>query len=520
MIPWQPRLKALASLFLARPRISAFLLGAAATLGLPPLYIFPAFLAAVPLLLWLLNEAPTSRQRFIRGWWFGFGYFLCSLYWISIAFTIEPETYGWLIPFSLIGLPALLAFYPAAAAYFAFRWPMPPLQRLIMFSLFWVLAELLQGVLFTGFPWNALGYMLGFADGLAQGAALAGLYGLSLLAILLAASLAVFLPPFRYSKAWRFPMIMLMAAGALQIWGTARLPAAKPAAEGAPLIRLVQPHIAQRMKWHPDEWPQHLQKLLILSQIQNLPGKNPDLIIWPETAVPFALMENKEVRQSIANAVPPGAFLVTGTLRLIRDETGKVESLRNSLVALDHQGAAVAVYDKFHLVPWGEYVPGRKLFGGLPFLAGSIDFSPGPGPAAMQLDNLPPFSPLICYEVIFPGKVTPIQKVRWLLNITNDAWYGHTAGPYQHLASSRFRSIETGLPLIRVANTGISAVIDAHGRVRESMALGMTGFIDAALPPALKPPLYARFGNTILATIMLLLALSAKWSGRDKKKAA
>jgi apolipoprotein N-acyltransferase len=237
--------------------------------------------------------------------------------------------------------------------------------------------------------------------------------------------------------------------------------------------------------------------------------------------VPFVLTDfnpdGPAIREALASATPPGGLLITGAPRARRDVAGQLQ-LWNSLFAIDRTGAIVATYDKHHLVPFGEYVPFRPLFGTLVAPAGAIDFSAGPGPQTIALPGLPPASPLICYEAIFPGEVADsAQRPSWLLNISNDAWFGISAGPHQHFAAARFRSVEEGLPLVRSTNDGITAVVDPYGRIVALLALGRTGFVDAALPVALSPTLYARAGDFVPLSFGVMILLAVFLLGRRRQ---
>jgi apolipoprotein N-acyltransferase len=267
---------------------------------------------------------------------------------------------------------------------------------------------------------------------------------------------------------------------------------------------VVQPSIPQSLKWRADQRAAHLRLLVELSVA---PGTaDPTVIIWPETAVPYLLAAEPRLRQELAPLVPPGGYLITGAPRV--DPQDPEGAIWNALHALDGRGEVVATYDKAHLVPFGEYTPFRGLLGLAKLTVGSRDFSAGPGPVALELPGLPAFSPLICYEVIFPGAVTPAAPAAapgWLLNLTNDAWFGDSSGPYQHFASARIRAVEEGLPLVRAANNGISAVIDSYGRVVDQINLNDRGIIDAELPEAATSrTIYSYAGNHLYFIELLL----------------
>lgn len=491
--------------------------GAVATLALPPAYLIPVLWLAFPALLRLLQGASPMRA-FLLGWCFGFGYFVLGLYWISFALLTDIGQFWWLLPFAVAGLPAVLALFPALSACVFVtipeRWG---LRRgaagVIVFAVLWCAGEGLRGHILTGFPWHLIGYAWVGVPPLLQAAALFGVYGLSLVTVTAAA-----LP---YAGSVRALLAGLLGLGLLAGWGSWRLTQADTTWVPDVRLRLVQPNIDQRLKWAPGERDNNFARHLALSATE---GSAPVThIIWGETAVPAiprALEADAGRRLTMAAVTPEHGLILTGTPRVHPPadpiEAASPRRYSNGLVALDRSGAVVGGFDKFHLVPFGEYMPLRRWLPLEPIAAGSIDFTPGPGPRTLHLPGLPPVSPLICYEVIFPAAVTdPTERPAWLLNLTNDAWYGHSAGPHQHFAIARARAVEEGLPLVRVANTGISGVIDGHGRIVAALGLGREGVVDAPLPhPLPSPPPYARFGNSLplaLAVLLLVLAASRAW---------
>jgi apolipoprotein N-acyltransferase len=377
------------------------------------------------------------------------------------------------------------------------------LPLLCALAAFWVVGEWLRGWIFTGFPWNLIGSVWLNSDPLTQIAALTGTWGLSLLALLVAGSIAVAADGTeeRRIRLAVVPIALLLLGGAF-LYGSERLAKADSATVEGVRLRLVQPNISQTLKWDPGLAESHLLKQMGMSLSA---GAEPVThVIWPETALPFPLERNPGLAQALAGAVPPGGLLITGIPRVTQDPDG--EAWHNSMVAIDSSGRVRGTFDKFHLVPFGEYVPIRWLPGVDRIAPGESDFTPGPGPQTIELPGLPAVSPLICYEVIFPGRVTaPGRRPQWLLNLTNDAWFGLSTGPHQHFAAARLRTIEEGLPMVRVANTGISGVIDSYGRVLAKLELGAEGVIDAELPRALPSTPYSRLGDTIAGVLLLLL---------------
>ena len=507
----------------------AFFLGALGALGFAPLFIFPALLLALSG-IWFLLEQEIAHQSSFRkifwlGWWFGLGHFTIGLYWISYALTVDLAAFWWLIPFALFGVPAILAVFTGVAFILTKLWPYTGISRAFAFAAIWVAIEWLRGHLFTGFSWNLVGYSWAFSPEMMQIASLAGAYGLSLLTLLIAVSLGYFIGkrPFERNISLSIYLIVVLC----WVWGKQRLDHPN-VMESSPLaIRLVQPSIPQSLKWDPVQREANFQHLLeITAQPSSLPLK---AIIWPESAVPFFLQQDDFHRNRIAKIMPKGSLLFTGALRRTPPEKTQIE-VWNSLLTLNDQGTIVASYDKSHLVPFGEYLPFRKtldtLFGKgtiKKITIGAVDFTAGPGPETIPLPNgFPSFSGLVCYEVIFPRAViNPVQdRPGWMINVTNDGWYGKTSGPYQHLEIARFRAVEEGVPLVRAANSGVSAVFDAYGRNMGSLGLGKKGVLDVILPtPTRFVPLYAQWGDWIpLGLVLAILALSWAFSFKTRRE--
>ena len=490
--------------------VSAFF-GVLAALALPPIYavflLVPAFVG----LIWLLDSSPRLRAAFAVGWWFGFGHFIAGLYWIGIALSIKAEQFGWLIPFAVFGLPAIVACYTGVLTLVAKALQLRGLAAgagsVVIFAVLWVFLEWVRGWAFTGFPWNLIGSVWTISDSMIQFAALIGVYGLSFVTVLGAAMPAI-LTDEELSKfaARRTVIIALGILVGIGIGGAVRLSQAETKTVADVRLRLVQPNIPQKIKWQRSRRNGHVMKQLHLSRTAPKFGTaKPTHVIWSETAVPYYLAREPQLRRVIADGVPPDGLIITGAPRL-KTKGPRSYQTWNSLHAVDGSGSVVATYDKSHLVPFGEYVPFRWLLNMSKITTGTTDFSPGPGPRTLRLKGLPPVSPLICYEGIFPSRVIASgPRPQWLLNITNDAWYGRSVGPYQHFAAVRLRAVEEGMPLVRVANTGISAVVDSYGRTIASLGLSREGVIDSPLPKSLDTlTLYARYGDRI---ILILLAL-------------
>ena len=485
-----------------------FAAGVLSAAALPPVYVLPALLLAFPVLVWLLDSAPTKKRAFLDGWWFGFGHFVAGLYWIGFSLLVDAEQFAWLLPFAVLCIPAVLAVYIGCVAVLT-RWAPAGISRVLALAAAWTLAEWARGKLFTGFSWNAIGIVWTASDATLQFAAMGGMYALSMLTIFIAASPAT-LGGGASGRVWILPVGALLAVTVLWLGGAARLSAAVSRSVDGVFLRVVQPNIPQRIKWQPALRDQHLATYLRLSSAPS--GRPVSHIIWPESAVPFVVASDHARRRVMASVVPEGGLLLTGALR-VTPRGERPFRIWNSFHAINSAAEIVATYDKFHLVPFGEYVPFpfRELLGFSKLTAGRTDFSTGPGPQTLYLPGLPPVSPLICYEVIFPDRViAPGSRPQWLLNVTNDAWFGNSSGPYQHFAMARLRAVEQGLPLVRAANTGISGVIDAYGRVRARLGLGSQGVIDAELPqPAPGRTFYSKFGDLPTLAVAAFLLIMA-----------
>ena len=499
----------------------AVLLGAASALAFAPFELLPLLWLGFTGLLWLLDGARRPWQAFATGWAFGFGHFALGLYWIGVAFTVDAARYGLLAPFAVIGLAAGLAIFIGLVALADRLQQKSGLARLAAFGGAWLVAEWLRSTLFGGLPWNLVGSAWAISDAMIQLAALTGVWGLSLITVLAAAAPALAAER-GHEAGWRrwapalaglFVLLVVWSGGAIRLMGA---PAVGEDVQPGIQLRLVQPAIPQALKWKPELRQEHVARQIALSRegraavdggsSEAADTSSPPVthVIWSETAVPYNLSQMPELQRWLAEAVPPGGQLIVGAPRR---EPGPDGRLFNSLHVLASGGRIVETYDKVRLVPFGEFVPLRSLLSFSKLTAGRVDFSPGPGRRNLDLPGLPPFSPLICYEVIYPGDMLANgPRPAWLLTITNDAWFGQSSGPYQHFATGRLRAVEEGLPLIRVANSGISAVVDSYGRAWDSLGLNEEGVIDSAIPaPLTKPPLFALAGNWVVLCFLLLM---------------
>ena len=463
-----------------RADLTALLAGALAALALPPVNAIPVLLLSVPALLCLIQGARGAATAARRGWWFGLGLNIAGLYWITEAILIEADQFWWLVPFAVPALAAVLALFVAAAAtvtsYARPGWPMA-----LTLAGAWVLTDLARQFVLTGFPWNPLGSVWALpgavGDVLIQPAALVGVHGLTCLTLLLAATPLL---------GWRPRIAAISLLAAWCAFGVARL--AQPIPPGPDVtVLLVQGNVAQGEKWNRAIMVAIFRRYLDMTRDAIAGVHGPAVIVWPETASPALLQTDDEARVLIAQAAGGNQALIGG-VRF--DQDGRP---RNSLFALGPGGRIEAIYDKAHLVPFGEYQPDWLPLG-IQLVPGG-GFARGPGPQTLVLPGLPPVGPLICYEAIFSRQVVdPDHRPDWMVNVTNDAWFGNSSGPRQHLVAARLRAVEEGLPLFRAANTGISAAFDARGHELARLGMRQTGVVSAHLPGNVPPPVYTRVG--------------------------
>lgn len=512
-----------------------FALGAISVLGFAPFHLWPLAFVTLPSFIWLLDgialqDCTTGakqrwRQAAIAGWWFGFGFFIAGLYWIGFAFFVEAEKFAWLVPFGVAAFPAALAVFFALASAAAIALWRPGVRRVFILAAAFFAVDWLRGHILTGFPWNLWGYALAGNEALAQSASVFGIYGLTLVALLIFTSPAALagLTVRDGARGWTLPAISIGILLAGWTWGAVRLAAATNDVLPGVQLRIVQANIPQAEKWKPENRDWIFQRYQTLSQQPRTSSggtAKPTHLIWPETSIPFLFMLNDkilfgQVREALTRIISEDVSLVLGAERVegAKRDDGRynIDRVFNSLFLIGDDARVLDIYDKVHLVPFGEYIPFEETLSALgikQLTHMNTGFDSGTARRLMAAPGAPSFSPLICYEAIFPARVTGQgERPGWLLNLTNDAWFGVSTGPYQHLHQSRLRTIEQGLPLIRAANTGVSAVIDAHGRVLASLPLGEIGVIDRALPVALKPTLYARWGENWLMLLAFLIFL-------------
>lgn len=482
--------------------------GAISAFAMPPFGIFPLLLVTFPVLFYLLADA-TIKQAAARGFLFALGYHVLGLFWIASAMLVDAAHFWWAIPLAVLALPAYFALYSAlaTATYAAIRNKFRNTAQPLLLALFLCIAEIARCRLLTGFEWNLFGQTWDSVPAVLQSASLVGIHALTLLTLLLA-----FAPVWWKNGARALALSFVLLFAVLAVWGGARMASNATSYQPGIQLRLVQPNIPQHLKWDPKRRDQNFETVLAMTDLSaNL---TPSHIIWPEAAVPFMLNTAPDARLQIGLRTPGNGLAIVGTPW--RDDTPEGRVYHNSLVAINETGAVTARFDKQHLVPFGEYFPLRGFLKNLGFdvsaiAAGANDFTPGDGLQTLNLKGLPPVSPLICYEVIFSGRVARDDvRPAWLLNITNDAWFGSTTGPYQHFAIARLRAIEEGIPLVRVANTGISGIIDSYGRIVASTRLNEQVTLDHGLPvPAATPTLFSKWRFWPLLLLMLATLVAA-----------
>jgi apolipoprotein N-acyltransferase len=494
----------------------ALVAGALSALAMAPFNAWPVLFVTFPVAVWLIDGAAAGRWRGVpaaamSGFWFGLGYFVPGLYWIGYAFLVDAPTFAWLMPFAVLGLPAYLALFSAFGFALARLLWTRDASRLLALAISLTIGEWLRGHVLTGFPWNAFGYALTEPLALAQTASLIGLWGMTFLCVAIFASPAVLIDgSSRGRKPWIAPVTALLLLCAMGIFGAVRL-TLLPTIMTKVKLRIMQPNLQQDVRFNYSAKADVMQKYLTLSDRASGPQstgvRDAQILIWPESAFPFFLTREADAMAQIADLLPKGTVLITGSVRAPDVPPGaRITRAYNSIYIIDHDGGVLSVYDKLHLVPFGEYLPFQDLMEKLGFVQLTKvqgGFIPGTRRRALEIPNAPRALPLICYEAIFPGNVAARDdRPGWIVNLTNDGWFGISTGPYQHLQQARLRAIEEGLPVVRAANTGISAVIDPEGRIVARLGLGIEGVLDASLPTAIPPTVYARFGDVPAATIV------------------
>ncbi|MFL5091464.1 MAG: apolipoprotein N-acyltransferase [Xanthobacteraceae bacterium] len=512
--------------------------GAMSTLALAPFNLWPVMFLTFPVLVWLVDGSAAGRLGGVMsaagaGWWFGFGYFLAGLYWVGHAFLVDAKTFGWLLPFAVVGLPAGLAMFTAAGLALArAMWTRGP-SRVLALAVALTVVEWLRGHVLTGFPWNAYGYALTGPLVLAQSAALVGIWGLTFMAVAIFATPAVLVDERIYTRRpWLPPLCAALVLAACATYGLVRLNQTPTSFVAGVRLRIMQPNLPQDEKFNYGAKQQVMSRYLTLSDRATGPGttgiRDVTHLIWPESAFPFFIAREPEALAQIAALLPQGTVLVTGGVRPEETTPGaQIVQGYNSIYVIDHDGSILGTYDKLHLVPFGEYLPFQGLlesFGLMQLTKVQGGFLAGERRRPLAMPGAPAAVPLICYEIIFSGEAVPRAGDRpgWLINLTNDGWFGNSTGPYQHFQQARVRAIEEGLPLVRAANTGISAVVDPVGRVINHLPLATEGVFDAPLPRSIPPTLFVRIGDSLAALMLagaavLVLRRRMGWKPRDRR---
>jgi apolipoprotein N-acyltransferase len=497
----------------------ALLAGALSVLAMAPFNAWPVLFLTFPVMVWLIDGAGAGKWRgvpaaAIAGWWFGLGYFVFGLYWIGYAFLVDASTFAWLLPFAILGLPAYLALFTAFGFALARLIWTHDASRVFALAASLTIAEWLRGQLLTGFPWNAFGYALSEPLTLAQTASLIGLWGMTFLTVAIFSSPAVLIDGgSRGRSPWIAPVMGVVVLIAMGIFGIIRLSLHPTLSVANAKLRIMQPNLQQDEKFNYSAKAAVMQKYLTLSDRASGPEstgvRDASILIWPESAFPFFLTREADALAQIAELLPKGTILITGSVRAPDLPPGtRIIRAYNSVYVIDHDGSVLSIYDKLHLVPFGEFLPFQDLMEKLGFeqltkVQGG--FIPGTVRRTMAIPGAPRALPLICYEAIFPADVAARDdRPGWIVNLTNDGWFGISTGPYQHLAQARLRAVEQGLPVVRAANTGISAVIDPLGRIVARLGLGVEGVLDSTLPAAIAPTIYARFGDVPVAIIVAI----------------
>jgi apolipoprotein N-acyltransferase len=499
------------SFFPRYAKTTAFFCGLIASRAFPPFYDLWCLILGLCGVWFLADNAQTKHKIAAIGYWFGFGFFSAGFYWVGNALLIEADTFGWLYPLTFL----------ASGAFFGLFMILPfslralyrtPWRQVSAFAAVWVLMEWLRSFVLTGFPWNLLGTVLAFRLELIQTASVWGTYGLSFVVLFWTGSFYLLLC--RSERRISAALVLLILPVLLFGYGWLRCSSDR-AIRGDLTVRLVQPAIEQAMKWQGNALEENLGQYVTLSQQKGL--DEVDFVVWGETAVPFDPQDSDLYRSWIASAAPKNGYLMTGVLRREADQ------VYNSLYILDPSGEIVDFYDKSHLVPFGEYIPLRAFLPDLirPVAGRVSDLSVGTPYKALHVNNYPRLGALICYEIIFPDAVVNrSQKPEWLVVVSNDGWYGLSAGPYQHLVAAQMRALEEGITVVRSANTGISAVIDPYGKILDSVGLAKRGFVDVKLPKKLSiDTVYALIGSeTIVSLLLLMLVLMYVLTGKRKLK--
>ena len=510
-------------------RLLAFASGAIGALALAPFELFPAFLVPMTVAVWLIDGSQASagssadgaghslaslKAAAEAGWWLGFGYFVAGLWWIGAAFLVEAEQFAWAMPLGVVALPGVLACSTAIGFGLARLFWSSGSERILALAISLSVTEWLRGHAFGGFPWNDFGMVLGSNLYLGQFGSVIGLYGLTLLAI------AIFAAPATLAEGVRLANAPVLLAGAalagLALFGVIRLSGGDAGTVKNVRLRIMQPNVQHDLKFFTGSRDALLDRYLSVSDSATSP-KSTGLadvthLIWPESPFPFHLAREPKMLARIGAALPSGTLLITGAARLGAIVSGQTRPpVFNSLLVVGKGGTILDTYDKIHLVPFGEYIPFHTVLEAIGLRQFTLSsFEAGVTRKLMAIPGLPPLSPLICFEAIFSGQVLPEditahdERPGVILNVTDDSWFGQTPGPYQHLAQVRLRAIEEGIPVLRAADSGISAIVDPYGRIVAQLRLGTEGVLDGGLPNAIAATQFSRHRSLSWLTIWLI----------------
>ncbi len=533
----------------------ALVAGVCGALAMAPVGFVPAMAVSLTVAVWLIDGAertalsrsgarrhlwPSLRSAFGAGWWWGFGYFAAGLYWLGAAFLVDADKTAWLMPLGVVGLPAVLGIYSGIAFALARALWSPGAARLAALGFALLVTELLRGWLFTGFPWNEIGMALGSNLLLAQAASVVGLHGLTALAVPVLAAPATLADR---DDAGRRSLAPTIAAALVLVglvgFGAWRLSGGAVGEVPGVRLRIMQPDVFGDGEFSYENKDTLLAKYLALSDRATSADRmglaDVTHLVWPESPFPFILSRDPDALDAIGRILPKGTVLVTGAARVEGSQGSPTDPPRyfNAIQVIGHDPASGAAtvgdsYDKVHLVPFGEYTPFLGLMeriGISQFVPIPGGFTPGPRHRLLHVPGLPPIVPAVCYEAIFSGGLMPPGDEALargaILNVSDDGWFGRTAGPWQHLAQARLRAIEQGLPLIRAANTGVSAIVDPYGRILQELPLGQAGVLDGILPESIAPTAFSETFQVIpplaaglLLTVLFILRYGNIWWGR------
>ncbi|WP_164503779.1 apolipoprotein N-acyltransferase [Rickettsiales endosymbiont of Stachyamoeba lipophora] len=482
--------------------LSLIVVGILSSFGFAPLFIYPLIILYIVTLVYIIEHNDALLPLFQKAWMLSLGHFIGNCYWICYSLVIELEKFWWMIPFALTVLPGFLAIYPALAAFIAKKFVHKGnvLGVIIGFPAIFVICEILRAKILTGFPWNLIGYSLAFNDELIQIASFGGIYILSFVSILIGTIL--YYAIIHNSLYKLLSAVLIMAA--IYIFGYYRLPAFPEFTNKS--VKIIQANIKQELKWDEQRKYQEFIKHIHLTKAN---ARVNDIIIWPESAVPYALNQFADLKKFIINNLPANSYLLTGAIQ-VNMVQNEILNLWTSLYILStNNHLEHKIYNKTKLVPFGEFIPFRDILPIDKVTPGQIDYSPGSENSYLILDNLI-ILPLICYEAIFPKhNLNPNVKYDLIINITNDGWFGDSFGPYHHFHMSRLRAVELGLPLVRAANTGISTVIDAYGKIISFTKLNHEAVLESYIPKAIPSTFFAKNldDNIILAILFKLITI-------------